>query len=161
MKCLWLDYKISYTHTYIKRPSHFTIAINNEMPMLFSLWSLKFLRTFLVNFKLRFFFLQFHPPILSLVGIRLHEFCGLVTLTCVFFIIFLIYFLNFILRHLGWLRIGFHNFFYLLSMGLSQSHDLGHKSCGLVWLTQGFFVLFLIDYFLFTISSFNIRLIEN
>jgi len=42
-----------------------------------------------------------------------------------------------------------HNLFLFALHGLSQSHDLSHKSCGLVWLTKGFFVLFLIEFFFY------------
>ena len=51
-------------------------------------------------------------------------------------------------------------YFDLISMRLSQSHDLGHKFGGLTRVYSSYFLsFFLNDYFL--ILFFNIELIEN
>jgi len=50
-------------------------------------------------------------------------------------------------------------FFYLLSMGLSWSHNLDRKFCRLARLVRVFFVPFLIGFF--SIPTFSIGLIEN
>jgi len=49
-------------------------------------------------------------------------------------------------------------FSYFLSMRLSWFHDLGHEFGRL---NRVFFMFFLIDFFFFLISPFNVRLIGN
>jgi hypothetical protein len=56
------------------------------------------------------------------------------------------------------LEVELRNFFYLLSMNLSESHDSGHQFHMLPGLTRVIFLaIFFID--LFSISSFNIELL--
>jgi hypothetical protein len=71
---------------------------------------------------------------------RDYEFCGLVVLTGVIFLI--IFFLNFILKHWVDWELTFIISFWFTFIGLSQSHNLGHEFFRLARLTQIFVCCF-------------------
>jgi hypothetical protein len=91
---------------------------------------------------------------------RDYEFCGLVVLTWVIF--FIIFFLNFILKHWVDWELTFIISFWFTFIGLSQSHNLGHEFFRLARLTQIFVCCFFnwIFVFKFLPSIFGWLIIE-